>query len=88
MVVKKRLIALALALMLCAGLGAQGVKVLSSVNKNVISMAEQLQLTLKIRSDHSLRLSAPPAPQVPGITGPLHAPAAEPAATPPFSAAG
>ena len=62
MVVKKRLIALALSLMLCAGLGAQGVKVLSSVNKNVISMAEQLQLTLKIRSDHSLRLSAPPAP--------------------------
>ena len=67
MVVKKRLIALALALMLCAGLGAQGVKVLSSVNKNVISMAEQLQLTLKIRSDHSLKLSAPPAPQVPGL---------------------
>lgn len=29
-----------------------------------------------------------PVPQVPGITGPLHAPAAEPAATPPFSAAG
>ena len=29
-----------------------------------------------------------PVPQVPGITGPLRAPAAEPAATPPFSAAG
>jgi len=29
-----------------------------------------------------------PAPQVPGITGPLRAPAAEPADTPPFSAAG
>ena len=29
-----------------------------------------------------------PVPQVPGITGPLRAPAAEPADTPPFSAAG
>lgn len=67
MVVKQLRLMILMLPLFWGALYAQNVKVLSSVNKNVISLAEQLQLTLKISGDKLDRIAAPTAPSVAGL---------------------
>jgi hypothetical protein len=55
-------------LLLAAGLSAQNLKVMSSVNKTRLSIHEQVQLTLKVAGSQSVQFSEPTAPQVPGLS--------------------
>lgn len=67
MVVRQLRLMILILPLLMGVLSAQSVKVLSSVNKNVISLAEQLQLTLRISGDKLDRITAPTAPSVSGL---------------------
>jgi len=67
MVVKRTFLVLIL-MSLALILSAQSIKVMSSVNKNTITLGDQLQLILKINSDAVLRISEPSPPQVEGLS--------------------
>lgn len=57
-----------LLILFVTSLGAQNIRVMSSVNKTRLTQSEQVQLTLKITGNVGLKLSEPAPPQVSGLS--------------------